>query len=189
MKILRRIANEKTRIFGGGRGIRTPESLSTLTVFKTAAFNRSAIPPSSILYLLFGCGALDEFRLKATSEGFGRMWWLAGGFYSRISMEGVFPSLLSPLKQFTVLLGATDLPNSNPFKINFQAADNPVSVSKTARLFQVGKVRCAKISCAPFSWILPGPRAATTVPPPFPLPLRQAKYGSPREWSRSSDRD
>jgi hypothetical protein len=34
---------------GGGRGIRTPESLSTLTVFKTGAFNRSAIPPSSIL--------------------------------------------------------------------------------------------------------------------------------------------
>jgi hypothetical protein len=34
---------------GGGRGIRTPESLSTLTVFKTGAFNRSAIPPFSIL--------------------------------------------------------------------------------------------------------------------------------------------
>ena len=34
---------------GGGRGIRTPESLSTLTVFKTGAFNRSAIPPFTIL--------------------------------------------------------------------------------------------------------------------------------------------
>ena len=36
-------------ILGGGRGIRTPESLSTLTVFKTGAFNRSAIPPFTIL--------------------------------------------------------------------------------------------------------------------------------------------
>ena len=32
---------------GGGRGIRTPEHLSTLTVFKTAAFNHSAIPPAT----------------------------------------------------------------------------------------------------------------------------------------------
>ena len=30
---------------GGGRGIRTPEPLSGLTVFKTAGFNRSPIPP------------------------------------------------------------------------------------------------------------------------------------------------
>src|SRR5712692_317347 len=30
---------------GGGGGIRTPEALSSLTVFKTAAFNRSATPP------------------------------------------------------------------------------------------------------------------------------------------------
>jgi hypothetical protein len=30
---------------GGGRGIRTPETLSGSTVFKTAAINRSAIPP------------------------------------------------------------------------------------------------------------------------------------------------
>ena len=29
----------------GGRGIRTLERLSPLTVFKTAAFNHSAIPP------------------------------------------------------------------------------------------------------------------------------------------------
>jgi hypothetical protein len=34
---------------GGGRGIRTPERVTPLTVFKTAAFNHSAIPPSSIL--------------------------------------------------------------------------------------------------------------------------------------------
>ena len=30
---------------GGGGGIRTPETLSGLTVFKTAAFNHSATPP------------------------------------------------------------------------------------------------------------------------------------------------
>ena len=36
-------------ISGGGRGIRTPERVTPLTVFKTAAFSRSAIPPSSIL--------------------------------------------------------------------------------------------------------------------------------------------
>ena len=32
---------------GGGRGIRTPERVAPLTVFKTAAFNHSAIPPLS----------------------------------------------------------------------------------------------------------------------------------------------
>ena len=30
---------------GGGRGIRTPDALSGITVFKTAGFNRSPIPP------------------------------------------------------------------------------------------------------------------------------------------------
>jgi hypothetical protein len=31
--------------FGGGRGIRTPVTLSGKAVFKTACFNRSHIPP------------------------------------------------------------------------------------------------------------------------------------------------
>ena len=31
--------------FGGGERIRTPETLTNLTVFKTVAFNRSATPP------------------------------------------------------------------------------------------------------------------------------------------------
>jgi hypothetical protein len=31
--------------YGGGGGIRTHETLSGLTVFKTAAFNHSATPP------------------------------------------------------------------------------------------------------------------------------------------------
>ncbi len=40
---------------GGGRGIRTPERVTPLTVFKTAAFNHSAIPPLTILpAILFG---------------------------------------------------------------------------------------------------------------------------------------
>src|SRR5258708_37177126 len=36
-------------ISGGGGGIRTPETLSSLTVFKTAGFNRSPTPPVVIL--------------------------------------------------------------------------------------------------------------------------------------------
>ena len=39
---------------GGGGGIRTPETLSGLTVFKTAGFNRSPTPPPIIL--LWGQG-------------------------------------------------------------------------------------------------------------------------------------
>jgi hypothetical protein len=34
---------------GGGGGIRTPETLSSLTVFKTAGFNRSPTPPFTIV--------------------------------------------------------------------------------------------------------------------------------------------
>ena len=36
-------------LVGGGGGIRTPETLSGLTVFKTAGFNRSPTPPFLIL--------------------------------------------------------------------------------------------------------------------------------------------
>ena len=36
-------------VYGGGGGIRTPETLSSLTVFKTAGFNRSPTPPFLIL--------------------------------------------------------------------------------------------------------------------------------------------
>ncbi len=40
---------------GGGGGIRTPETLTGLTVFKTAAFNHSATPPLLIIdHLSFG---------------------------------------------------------------------------------------------------------------------------------------
>ena len=37
------------RTTGGGGGIRTPETLTGLTVFKTAGFNRSPTPPFLIL--------------------------------------------------------------------------------------------------------------------------------------------
>ena len=39
---------------GGGGGIRTPETLSSLTVFKTAGFNRSPTPPLLIITYSIG---------------------------------------------------------------------------------------------------------------------------------------
>ena len=39
------LARFKNWKYGGGRGIRTPDPLSRITVFKTAGFNRSPIPP------------------------------------------------------------------------------------------------------------------------------------------------
>ena len=44
-----RVSRQREPADGGGGGIRTPEALSSLTVFKTAAFNRSATPPSRSL--------------------------------------------------------------------------------------------------------------------------------------------
>ena len=51
LKLKANLSNSKgTQPFsGGGGGIRTPETLSSLTVFKTAGFNRSPTPPLSIL--------------------------------------------------------------------------------------------------------------------------------------------
>ena len=37
-------------LHGGGRGIRTPGTLSSTAVFKTACFNRSHIPPREQIY-------------------------------------------------------------------------------------------------------------------------------------------
>ena len=48
---------------GGGRGIRTPEGLTTLTVFKTAAFNRSAIPPP-LIYPISAARAIAVCAIK-----------------------------------------------------------------------------------------------------------------------------
>ena len=44
---------------GGGGGIRTPETLSSLAVFKTAGFNRSPTPPPMILPHL-----LDDYGFR-----------------------------------------------------------------------------------------------------------------------------
>ncbi len=42
---------------GGGRGIRTPGTLSGTTVFKTAGINRSPIPPRDVLRIaVWGLG-------------------------------------------------------------------------------------------------------------------------------------
>ena len=53
--MVRSTANKKPdlsigfEMFGGGRGIRTPGPLARTTVFKTAAFDHSAIPPGAKL--------------------------------------------------------------------------------------------------------------------------------------------
>ena len=49
--------------FGGGGGIRTPEGCYTLTVFKTAAIDRSATPP---VFRLAGREGLEP-----PTDGFG----------------------------------------------------------------------------------------------------------------------
>ena len=48
-ELLRQVDFVHTRISGGGRGIRTPERVSPLTVFKTAGFNHSPIPPATMV--------------------------------------------------------------------------------------------------------------------------------------------
>ena len=55
LKCQQRLRNVcRTERSGGGGGIRTPETLSSLTVFKTAGFNRSPTPPLAILTHLSG---------------------------------------------------------------------------------------------------------------------------------------
>ena len=54
---------------GGGGGIRTPETLSSLTVFKTAGFNRSPTPPLLIVTHPASIGATLHPRIeKGVSE-------------------------------------------------------------------------------------------------------------------------
>ena len=54
------ICRKNARLNGGGGGIRTHETLSGLTVFKTAAFNRSATPPKikSLLHCSLGTASV-----------------------------------------------------------------------------------------------------------------------------------
>ena len=50
---------------GGGRGIRTPGTLSGTTVFKTARFNRSRIPPArSLLVYIAAWTGSERFILN-----------------------------------------------------------------------------------------------------------------------------
>jgi hypothetical protein len=53
--------------YGGGGGIRTPVTLSSQTVFKTAGFNRSPTPPLSILRWNKG---LSNFPAKLVASWF-----------------------------------------------------------------------------------------------------------------------
>jgi hypothetical protein len=55
---------------GGGRGIRTPGTVSRTVVFKTTRFNRSRIPPARIVELSFSLPARvarDQVGPKSTS--------------------------------------------------------------------------------------------------------------------------
>jgi hypothetical protein len=58
------VSGPDTQQAGGGGGIRTPETLSGLTVFKTAGFNRSPTPPLNILLWIrirerqYGCSCI-----------------------------------------------------------------------------------------------------------------------------------
>ena len=53
-----------TRLAGGGGGIRTHETLSGLTVFKTAGFNHSPTPPGSFEFNRLG----PLFQLRETPK-------------------------------------------------------------------------------------------------------------------------
>src|ERR1035441_9320790 len=51
------------RLAGGGRGIRTPGTLSSTAVFKTACFNRSHIPPhEESVYFHHYTAAVNRFK-------------------------------------------------------------------------------------------------------------------------------
>lgn len=47
---------------GGGSGIRTPEGLAPLLVFKTSAFNRSANPPQGDAFEMASAGRTSRPR-------------------------------------------------------------------------------------------------------------------------------
>ena len=57
------------RLAGGGGGIRTPETLAGLTVFKTGAFNHSATPPVVIVAHAGILGLISDRALRSGWEG------------------------------------------------------------------------------------------------------------------------
>jgi hypothetical protein len=58
---------ENPGLSGGGGGIRTHETLSGLTVFKTAGVNRFPTPPFSIACSILTYGAFDDNQRRTTS--------------------------------------------------------------------------------------------------------------------------
>jgi hypothetical protein len=73
----------RSRRGGGGRGIRTPERVTPLTVFKTAGFNHSPIPPIPILP--------DFIRLRALSL-LGSTWcWLDWHYFPPPALHASWP--------------------------------------------------------------------------------------------------
>jgi hypothetical protein len=58
------VSGPDPRLAGGGGGIRTHETLSGLTVFKTAGFNHSPTPPGSFEFNRLG----PLFQLQETPK-------------------------------------------------------------------------------------------------------------------------
>jgi hypothetical protein len=73
----------QTLCSGGGRGIRTPVRVSPQTVFKTAGFNHSPIPPpSKITWTLMPAAAREDKR-QAPVYCTCRTWIFTGALQSR----------------------------------------------------------------------------------------------------------
>ena len=60
------------QISGGGRGIRTPEPLSRLTVFKAAGFNHLPIPPHASQAGVRPASQFQLFRMPSNYSRFGQ---------------------------------------------------------------------------------------------------------------------
>src|SRR5437867_12095390 len=57
----------QSRLRGGGRGIRTPGTVSRTVVFKTTRFNRSRIPPRAAS-TVYPCGPNQQSQLRFTTR-------------------------------------------------------------------------------------------------------------------------
>jgi len=57
------------RLSGGGRGIRTPGTVSRTAVFKTACFNRSHIPPREYQSFYDVLVNVSEAGIRAINSG------------------------------------------------------------------------------------------------------------------------
>ena len=66
--------NSPKEINGGGGGIRTHETLSGLTVFKTAGFNRSPTPPKLSGLIIVACTPLSRQHYSQFSRPKNILW-------------------------------------------------------------------------------------------------------------------